>query len=147
MKKILLLALILISQFQAKAVVGVQDWTTQFPGHELQALTPDMTQVNLEQFLDMTPKKYREMTGKRLGLKKTMQLKAAQKAVKKASKGGETEIPKGLYIVGALLGWSWLIMGLLDDFQGNNWWVNLILLMLCFIPGVIHAFIKMKDYY
>jgi hypothetical protein len=76
-----------------------------------------------------------------------MQLKAAQKAVKKAAKGGETEIPKGLYIVGALFGWSWLLMGLMDDFQGNNWWVNLILLCLCFLPGVIHAFIKMKDYY
>ena len=47
---------------------------------------------------------------------------------------------------------GWIVkmvaMGLMDNWEGNNWWVNLILSwILCWLPGVIHAFVKMKDYY
>ena len=66
--------------------------------------------------------------------------------MKKAA-GVKTDVPKGLYIVAAIFGWGWLCMGLMDDFGGNNWWVNLILVFLFVLPGLIHALIKMKDYY
>lgn len=105
---------------------------------------------SVDDFLALTPKKYKEITGERLTIKQIFALKAAQKAAASGDSSAPMDsgdIPKGLYIVGALLGWSWLIMGLMDDFQGSNWWMNLLLLILCYVPGVIHAFIKMKDYY
>ncbi len=106
------------------------------------------TSLTINDFLDLTPNKYKEMTGEKLGLKRTFQLKAAQKVVKnKLRKESGTDIPKGLYIVGVIFGWGWLLMGLMDDFSGNNWWVNLILTALCLIPGIVHGFVKMKDYY
>ena len=147
MKKLLFLAFILISQLKVQAVVGVQNWTKQFENNaEVQALSPEMVQMSLDQFLNMTPKKYREMTGERLGIKKSLQLKAAQKAIKKATKKGD-DIPKGLYILLAILGGAWIAMGIMDDWDGSDWIVNLILYMLCWLPGLIHALIKMKNYY
>jgi len=103
---------------------------------------------SVDQFLELTPKSYKELTGERLTIKQTIQMKAAQKAVAEITQPVDApDIPKALYIVGGILGWGWLIMGLLDGFQGNNWWMNLILTALCWLPGVIHAFIKMDEYY
>jgi uncharacterized membrane protein YqaE (UPF0057 family) len=113
---------------------------------ELQGITPEMAQMGLNQFLTLTPAKYKEMTGQKLGFKKTLQLKAAQKFLK-AKSGRAEDFPKGLYIVLAILGWAWLLMGMMDDWKGNDWWVNLLLVFLCWIPGVIHALVKMKKYY
>ncbi len=113
---------------------------------EVQALSPDMVQLGIDQFLALTPKKYEEMTGKKLGVFKALKLKAAQKIVKKRTKKS-SDIPKGLYIVLAILGWAWLLMGIMDDWEGNNWWVSLLLYILCWLPGVIHAFVKMDEYY
>jgi uncharacterized membrane protein YqaE (UPF0057 family) len=110
------------------------------------AFTPASLKIGVDAFLALTPSKYKELTGKKLGLKKSIQLKAAQKMLKKKM-GKSADIPKGLYIVGVILGFGWLLMGLMDDFTGKNWWVNLILTMLCWLPGVIHGIIKMKDYY
>jgi uncharacterized membrane protein YqaE (UPF0057 family) len=101
----------------------------------------------LQQFSEITPSKYRAMTGKRLGIKNTIALKFAQHKIKRAMGGAGTEIPKGLYIVAAIFGWGWLCMGLMDDWQGKDWWINLILVCICLIPGIVHAFIKMKNYY
>ncbi|MBK9337016.1 MAG: YqaE/Pmp3 family membrane protein [Lewinellaceae bacterium] len=38
-------------------------------------------------------------------------------------------------------------MGVKSDWEGSDWIVNLILVVLCWLPGLIHALIKMKDYY
>jgi len=101
---------------------------------------------NVVDFLKMTPKQFEKMTGKKLTLKETMKLKAAQLMLKKdAKKGGD--ISKGLYIVLAIFGFAWIAMGIMDDWSGNNWWVNLLLTCLCGIPGLIHALVKMKNYY
>jgi len=49
----------------------------------------------VEAFLDLTPKKIKEKTGKRLKLKEVIALKAAQKRIKKAyAKGQEGGSPK-----------------------------------------------------
>jgi uncharacterized membrane protein YqaE (UPF0057 family) len=118
---------------------------------EVKALSPEMTKMAVDQFLNLTPAKYKEMTGERLGLKKTVQLKMAQKAVKKHMRKHGTDgadgITKGLYILLAFLGWAWLVMGLKDDWNGSDWVVNLILYLLCWLPGFIHALVKMKKYY
>ena len=116
----------------------------------LSELPADATDLTAGDFLDLTPKKYREMTGKKMGVKNAIKLKVAQKALKKHMKKGKAgeDIPKGLYIVLAIFGWAWVPMGLMDDWDGNNWWVNLILVVLtCGIGGLIHALIKMKEYY
>jgi uncharacterized membrane protein YqaE (UPF0057 family) len=115
---------------------------------ETQALPADMDMSDVEEFMTMTPKKYKEKTGKRMGVKQAIQMKMAQKMAKKAdkaSKGGD--IPQGLYIVLAIFGLAWIGMGVMDDWQGDNWWINLILSLLFVIPGLIHALIKMGDYY
>lgn len=109
--------------------------------------TPENLEMGMEQFLTLTPKKYREITGKRLGIKNTLKLKAAQKVFRKKMKKGAADISKGLYIVLAIFGFGWLALGLLTDFEGNDWWINLILTILCWLPGLIHALIRMKDYY
>jgi uncharacterized membrane protein YqaE (UPF0057 family) len=102
--------------------------------------------MGLDQFLSLTPKKYKEMTGEKLGLKKTLQLKAAQKFIKKELKR-EADIDKGLYVLLAILGLAWVAMGVMDDWSGSDWIVNLILYALCYLPGLIHALTKMKKYY
>lgn len=112
----------------------------------VQALSPEMAQLAIDKFLALTPKTYKEMTGKKLGFKKALQLKAAQKIVKKRTKNSD-DIPKGVYIILAILGWAWLLMGIMDDWEGNNWWVNLLLYLLCWLPGLIHALTKMDEYY
>jgi len=118
---------------------------------EVKALTPEMTKMAVDQFLNLTPSKYKEMTGERLGLKKTVELKMAQKALKKHMKKHSTEggdsITKGLYILLAFLGLGWVAMGVKDDWNGSDWIVNLILTALCWLPGFIHALVKMKKYY
>jgi uncharacterized membrane protein YqaE (UPF0057 family) len=146
MKRLITILVLALYCFNSQAAVKAT-WAEQFDNQpEIKALTPEMLQVGLEEFLSLTPKKYKEMTGQKLGLKKALQLKAAQKIVKKKMGAGE-DIPKGLYIVLAIFGWAWLAMGLMDNWEGQNWWLNLILVILCYIPGLIHALIKMKDYY
>ena len=63
----------------------------------------------------------------------------------KMNKGEDIE--KGLYIILGIFGLGFIAMGLIDDWQGQNWWMNLILSALCWLPGVIHALVKMKEYY
>ena len=110
------------------------------------ALTPEMLQMGLDEFLTLTPKKYKEITGQKLGLKKTFELKAAQKMIKKQMKK-DPEFSKGLYVLLAILGLAWVAMGVMDDWNGSDWIVNLILVVLCWLPGLIHALTKMKKYY
>ena len=152
MKSVLTLLVALLCSLGARAVTTTQAWSAELATQpELAALSTQLTNFSAEDFLELTPKEVRAMTGEKLGVKGTLALKAAQKAVKQQMRvaNGQlaTDIPKGLYVVGAIFGFAWLLMGLMDDFQGNNWWLNLILYFLCFIPGLVHALIKMKDYY
>lgn len=146
MKKVILFGLLMVFGFSANAVNSIS-WAEQFGDEaKIQALTADVTQLNVDKFLTLTPRSYKEMTGEKLGIKKTLQLKAAQKFIKSKMNKGE-DIEKGLYIILAIFGLGFIAMGLMDDWDGQNWWVNLILTALCWLPGVIHAFVKMKDYY
>lgn len=150
MKKFLLTLLAFSCFIAANYAVNKQNWKMKIQT-EVDGITPDMTKgVTIDDFLALTPAKYQEMTGKKLGFVKTFQLKRAQKFLKKrmnSDEAGGGDIPEGLYIVGAILGWAWLLMGIMDDFQGKNWWVSLILYILCWLPGVIHAFAKKNEYY
>ena len=103
-----------------------------------------------EEFVKLTPKKIKATTGKKLTFKQVIELNAAQKIVKKqiksSEKGGATEIDKGVYIILAIL-IPFLAVGLASDWEGNDWLICLLLSILCWLPGVIYAFIKMEDYY
>lgn len=103
---------------------------------------------NLEGFIKLTPAEYQKMTGQKLTLKEKLKLKAAQMMVKKQlRKAGDASIPQALYVVLAIFGFGWLAMGIMDNWSGNNWWINLILSLLFWLPGLIHALIVMKNYY
>ena len=136
-----------VSTLPARSTVVDNNWSETFKTTpEVKALTPEMMKMSIDAFLKLTPAKYKEMTGKKLGLKKSLELKAAQKMLKnKMSKGAD--LSKGVYILLVLLGWGFLAMGLLDDWSGNDWWINLLLTFLCWLPGVIHGLVKMKKYY
>jgi uncharacterized membrane protein YqaE (UPF0057 family) len=146
MKRIFTLLVFALFWLNSNAAV-VSSWSNDFKNQpEVKALTPEMVQMGLDQFLSLTPKKYKEITGKKLGLKKTLELKAAQKFIKKQM-NSEPQFSKGLYILLAILGLAWVAMGVMDDWNGNDWIVNLILTVLCWLPGLIHALTKMKKYY
>ena len=105
------------------------------------------TTVNGKSLTTITPNDIQKLTGKKLSLKEVIKLKAAQKLLKaKAKKSGGDGYSKGIFILLALLGWSWILMGIQDDFSGSTWIVNLLLYVLCWLPGVIHSFVHMKDY-
>lgn len=103
--------------------------------------------TNMEAFVKMTPKEYEQLTGKQLSFKEVVKLKAAQKAVKAEMKKEDDGLTKGVYILLAILGLAWIAMGVKDDWKGNAWIVNLLLTVLCWLPGFVHALVKMKDYY
>jgi uncharacterized membrane protein YqaE (UPF0057 family) len=98
---------------------------------------------NMEAFLSLTPEKVKEMTGKKMNFAQKIALKMAQKKAKRA--GGE--IPQVLYIVLAIFGLAWIAMGVMDNWSGSTWVVNLILSLLFVLPGLIHALIVMNKYY
>ena len=151
MNRLLTLLLVVFGMSVANAATSSQAWHLDVDAEPALATVADQLRSgSMDDFLALTPKKVREMTGERLGIKGTLALKAAQKAVKKQLKSGsrDADIPKGLYVVMAIFGFGWLAMGLMDDFEGNNWWVNLLLTLCLFgIGGLIHALIKMNDYY
>ncbi len=132
------------TSFASSRVVSWSEAMASQP--EVNALPAELTTLSAEEFIALTPKQVRDLTGKRMSIKETLQLKAAQRLVKKATKPN-ADIDKTVYIILAIVGLGWLAMGLLSDWSGNDWIINLVLTLLCWLPGVIHAFIKMKDYY
>ena len=113
---------------------------------DMKALPSDMAQMNLEKFLALTPSSYKEMTGKKLGFIKSLELKAAQKFIKKKV-AGKGELSKGVYILLAIIGLGFIGMGINDHWSGSDWVICLVLSLLFWLPGLIYALIKMKKYY
>lgn len=109
--------------------------------------------ASMDDFLALTPKKIREMTGKKLSFKESIGLKLAQKKIKKQlrkqNKGGEAPGTKGLFILLAIFVplAAVIFMGVADDWEGNTWWIALLLYFLCYLPGLIYTLTKVNDYY
>lgn len=120
---------------------------------DTEAFLPAGMDVSAEDFLALTPRKIREATGQKLSLKQVIGLKMAQKKIKKQIRRGQKEgddgVPKGLFIVCAILLpiAAVIFMGVADDWQGNNWWTALLLYALCYFPGLIFTLTKVKEYY
>lgn len=147
MKKIHFILLFLLLGWHSRAFVPIaQTWSSQFKeAKEVQNLSPELRNMQLESFLNLTPKKYRQLTGKKLGIKKTLQLRAAQKMVKRKL-NIEPQLSGGLFCLMGFLCFGWLAMGIMDDWGGINWVTNFLLSILWF-PGVIHTMIRKQDYY
>ena len=146
MKRIIFTFLFSSVFFLVHAGAGSSAPMATLPQPQLE-ISPEALNMGMEEFLSLTPNKYKKLTGEKLGIKNTLKLKAAQKVLRKRLKKNEEDIPKVLYIVLAFVGLGCLGIGLLTDFEGNDWWINLLLTLLCWLPGFIHALIKMKDYY
>jgi uncharacterized membrane protein YqaE (UPF0057 family) len=56
-------------------------------------------------------------------------------------------MPQWAYIVLVILGRGFIPIGVMSGWEGNDWWVNLLLSICFWIPGVIHGLIVMKKYY
>lgn len=145
MKQILLFLFLTGITFSAFAAVKTVEPSNQ-KRYSVQNINPEMAQMGLQQFLEMTPKKYRKITGKRLGFANSIKLKMAQKYIKRKTKKS-AGLPQILFFGMAMTWLGWLAMGILDGWSGANWIIALLLTMLCIIPGIIFSFIKMKEYY
>jgi uncharacterized membrane protein YqaE (UPF0057 family) len=123
------------------------NWVSLFKDNvAVQSLQPEMAGLAMDQFLSLTPNQYKEMTGQKLSIKQVVQLKAAQKFVKNQT-NKKSDISKGVYVLLAIFGLAWLAMGIMDDWSGDTWLINLLLSFLCWLPGLIHALVSMKKYY
>lgn len=145
--KLTLLLILGLFVFSQNAQAAIATLTVEQFQHQtaVKNLSPEMLKMNVDQFLTLTPSKYKEMTGKRLGLVNTVKLKVAQKMLKKELKQGRG-ISKTAYILIAIFVMPFLAVGLATDFQGNDWVYCLLWTLLCGIPGVIYALVKMKNY-
>lgn len=150
---ILSLAIFSLATMTAAIVAPVEAAATTIDPAMSEAFTGTDKTFSPEDFLALTPKKIRATTGRKLKFKEVIGLKLAQKQVKKqmrqAKKAGEPPVSKGLFILCAILLpiAAVIFMGVMDDWEGNNWWIALILYALCYIPGLIYTLTKVKDYY
>ncbi len=120
---------------------------------DVQTFLSENPNLSVEDILTLTPKKYKVLTGKKLGLKKTIMLKVVQKQIKKAMSNPTQKkgMSKGIYVlltIGGLFvfGLPVIAVGLATDFNGDDWWKCLLWSFLCILPGVIYALVKMKNY-
>ena len=104
------------------------------------ALPAALMNMDQSQFLNLTPKKIKEITGEKLSLKQTIALKAMQKAVKKEMKSedfGAAGTAKS-QIVALLLCFFLGGLGMHRLYLGySNWWLQLITLGGCGIWALI----------
>lgn len=138
---------LLAGNTKAETTVSLNDLNSATAVREI---NPELVKMGAEKFLELTPSSYREMTGQRLGIKNAVALKAAQFKVKNELgdlQNSDPDIDKNVYILLAIFGLAWIAMGLFSDWSGSDWIVNLLLTMLCWLPGLIHALTKIKDYY
>ena len=91
-------------------------------------------------------KKAKKGKNKKMGFFKKMKLKLAKKLLMKKNKKS-SDLPKAVYVVLSIFWLGWLAMGVLDDWNGDNWWICLLLYFLFWLPGFIFAMVKMSEYY
>jgi uncharacterized membrane protein YqaE (UPF0057 family) len=103
--------------------------------------------INGKSITNITPNDIQKLTGKKLSLKEVIKLKVAQKILKaNTNKSSAGRYSKGVFILVAIFGFGWLLMGIQDDFSGSTWIVNLLLTLICWLPGLIHSIIHMDEY-
>ncbi len=140
-KLIIMLAAVVLSISTQAGIIYVPANATDNAKTGMSA-TEEFKQFDNKTLLSLTPAKMEQLTGKKMTIAQKLALKTAQKKAKKAG-----EISKGLYIVLAIFGLAWIAMGVMDDWSGSTWIVNLLLTFLFWLPGFIHSLVVMKKYY
>jgi uncharacterized membrane protein YqaE (UPF0057 family) len=140
------------TELQANSTVPLKLNTTATIKFNAAAKTfsPELGNMGIDEFLTLTPTRYKELTGKKLGLMKSLELKVAQKYLKKKMKkenDNQAHVPQWLYVVMAIFFLGWLAIGIQSNWKGNNWWICLLLYFLFWLPGVIYALVVMDKYY
>ncbi len=143
---LLTMLLIVFAAFNVQATVHEAPDLSDNP--ELMEISEEMQINTMQAFLNLTPKKIKEATGKKLKLKEVVALKVMQKRIKKQmKKSPNADLSKGLYILLAILGWGFIGMGINSNWDGQEWIICLVLGLLTCIGGMIYALVKMKNYY
>lgn len=107
---------------------------------------------NVKQQLEVTSSQLSNTGTHKISFKEKLALKLVQKKVQKMQKkmgdnwAAAPGIDKGVYIILAFL-IPFLAVGLATNFEGNDWLIALLLSFLFWLPAIIYALIKMKDYY
>jgi uncharacterized membrane protein YqaE (UPF0057 family) len=134
------------------------DKTMAAPAINTTPVQPDQVeaffgQMNPESFLAMSPSQLEKMAGRKLSFKEKVGLKALKMKAKKMARlkaagqgNAAPSIDKGVYIILAIF-ISFLAVGLATEWEGSDWIICLLLSLICGIPGIIYALIKMKNYY
>jgi len=100
----------------------------------------ELTGLSLNDLVNITPQQYTELTGNKLSFTQAVSLKVAQRKIKRANNGQDPiEDDKVLMIILAILIPPVAIYLLYDI--GSEFWVNLLLTFLCYVPGLIHALV------
>lgn len=150
MKATLTLFALLLFYSSALAVNSNPMWRTQLAtSPQISGVAAAMQTTSVEEFLALTPKQIRETTGERLGIKGSIALKMMQHSVQKQINGNAraSAIPKIAYILLAFVPFGGaVVMGVLDEFNGNNWWIAGLLYFIAILPGIIFTLIKMDEY-
>ena len=108
----------------------------------------DFKDLTIKDFLSLTPKKIEDATGRKLNWKEGIALKQIQKKIKKGMKkeNAPDEDDKILiYVLAFLL--PPLAVFLCYEMEDNKFLINLILSILCWLPGVIHALVVCSKYF
>lgn len=113
---------------------------------QLQLFQDAEGRLDIDRVLNLSPRTYQELTGQRLTLQEKIQLRVLQYTIKKQMHRN-SGISQGLYIVLAIFGLAWIAMGVMDNWSGDTWIINLLLTLLFWLPGFIHALIVMNRYY
>lgn len=99
------------------------------------------------QMLEAMSSKMADNSSRKLSFKEKLVLKLVKhKAEKMQKKMAAPGIDKGAYVIVAIL-IPFLAVGLATNFEGADWLICLLLTFLFYLPGLIYALIKMKDYY
>ena len=148
MKKIVLLfsMLLVFASASIQATVNVKQLPAEVSTmkSEVAGLPTEFQNFNVDQFLTLTPSKYKELTGKKLGLKNSIALKVAQWKVKKVMEestpagGGKSQLIALLlcFFLGGLgihrfyLGYTWQGVVQLLTAGGCGIWALVDLIMI-----------------
>jgi len=110
--------------------------------------------ANQAQMLEAMSAKMSDNGTHKLSFKEKLALKLVTKKAEKMQKkmvsgqwsAAAPGIDKNTYIIVAIL-IPFLAVGLATNFEGSDWLICLLLTFLFYLPGLIYALIKMKNYY
>ena len=107
------------------------------PVSETTAHQTELSNMSLNDLMTVSTKEFEEITGEKLNLKQRVVLKVAQHKLK--SSQDPIEDDKLLMILLAIIIPPVAVYLLFD--VGKEFWTNIILTLLCGLPGMIHALI------